>query len=110
MKISTTFLQSILATSLLASLPGTAKAELEFDARYGAELNACVAAIRDSVDLDGVQRIRHVVTRSGPTIIGQAFTLMSSTYAGDTERRYSAYCVANGDHPPLKLRIEEQAG
>ena len=77
--------------------------------RYDDELESCVAAVRDQLDLDGVHRIQHVVTRSSARDLGYALTIRTSTYSETSKKEYATYCVAVGNREPSRLKIEEIA-
>lgn len=73
--------------------------------RYVDELESCVTAIRAEIELEGVNRIRHIVTKSSAQGIAYEFRLKVSTYSGDTEKEYSAYCLVIGSNEPSRLRV-----
>ena len=107
----TTILPAImLIAGLTTGATATASTAGRIDARINNEVAACASAFRDHVELDGVYRIRHVVTTAKPAIIGREFRLETSTFAGDQERRYRAVCIVNGDNPPIRLRVRELTG
>lgn len=95
---------------LFAGVSANALADDTRKIRYADELDACVTALRGKIDLEGVTRIQHVVTRFQAQNIGYALSLETSTFAPEAERRYSAYCVAVGKNTPSRLRVEEKAG
>ena len=97
------------AAALLATLSTNAPAADDVVVRYADELDACVAALNERLDLAGVHRIRHVVTKLDTNGIGYALTLRTSTYADESEKQYSAYCEATGTHRPTRLRVRELA-
>jgi hypothetical protein len=101
----------ILATTVMlgiVSMPAVAGTVKEF--AYTAELDACVNALTASIEMDGVRKIRHIVTKVIPYAIGYTMTLQTSTYTEDSVRHYSSSCTANGDNPPFRLRIAEELG
>lgn len=101
--------QAWLAATLLAGVTSTAMADRSDGVRYADELESCVQAIKAEIDLDGVHRIRYVVTNSTAQGIAYELTLKTSTYAGDSEKNYSAYCLVTGKRSPSRLRIEEKS-
>jgi len=94
--------------SIVAGLPAygaqTAEEVLMDEAR------SCVAAIGERVDVDGVRHVRHVVTDYEYGPVGFALRIRSEyeTDAGDAT--YRAYCLADGTHAPLRLRVREIDG
>jgi len=99
----------ILVTAVaLTAMSGTLLADSRDEARYADELNACVTAMKASIEMDGVRRIRHVVTKLAPDILGYKMTLQTFTYADEAVRQYKGSCSANGDNPPFRLRIKER--
>lgn len=100
-------IRSLAAIALLTCLSGTALADSSKEAAYTAELESCVRAMKANIEMDGVRRIRHIVTKMYPDAIGYRMTLQTSTFTADSERHYSASCFANGRNPPFKLRITE---
>lgn len=92
----------------LTVLSGAALADSMRAVPYAGELDACVSALKANIDMDGVRRIRHIVTKMVPESIGYRMKLETVTYTQDRERHYSTFCFANGNHPPFKLRINEQ--
>jgi hypothetical protein len=96
------------AAALLTIISGTAVADPLKEAAYTAELDSCVSALKANIEMDGVKRIRHVVTKMYPDSIGYRMTLQTSTFTADRERHYSASCFANGSNPPFKLRVTEK--
>ena len=77
--------------------------------RYADELESCVTAIKSEIDLAGVNRIRHIVTKSSVQGIAYELNLETSTFAGETEKNYAAYCLVTGKRKPSRLRVEEVA-
>ena len=102
------FIRILTTTIALTALSGAALADATRAVPYAGELDACVSALKANIDMDGVRRIRHIVTKMVPESIGYSMKLETVTYTGDTERHYSASCFANGNNPPFKLRINEQ--
>jgi len=100
---------TLAAVVLLLTLSAGAPAADDDVVRYADELDTCVTALNERLDLAGVNRIRHVVTKLDTNGIGYALTLRTSTYADDTEKQYSAYCEATGTHRPTRLRVKELA-
>lgn len=74
---------------------------------FGREVDSCLAAVNDQVDLAEANRVRHVVTDSKRTFIGYALTIRTSVFSGNSEKRYAVRCVASGSSEPMLLRIEE---
>ena len=91
-----------IAVGLLSSLAVPALADRSDAVRYSDELESCVTAIKSELDLAGVNRIRHIVTESKPQGIAYELKLDTSTFAGETEKRYSAYCLVTGKSKPSR--------
>lgn len=94
----------LLAGLLSGLLSGKAEARI---AGYDGEVEICVAAVNDHVDLDDAERVRHVVNLLRRTGIGRVLTIETSVVTAERTRTYSAYCVAVSDAPPVKFRISE---
>lgn len=90
---------------LLAGSPSDGAAAGQ--AEHHAEVDACVAAVNERVDLDDAERVRHVVNLLRRTGIGRVLTIETSVVTPTQTRTYSAYCVAASDAPPVKFRISE---
>ena len=102
-KTTATSLTSLAAVVLFGAT--TASAEGADELRFASELERCVAAVNEQLELSGADRVRHVVTHSGRSGIGYALTIRTSVFHGDSQSQYSSYCVANGDNEPTKFRI-----
>jgi hypothetical protein len=74
---------------------------------FGREVDSCLAAVNNQVDLAEANRVRHVVTDSKRTISGFALTIRTSVFSENSEKRYAVRCVASGSSEPTLLRIEE---
>ena len=74
---------------------------------FSAELDVCVAAVNARLDLSNAHRVRHTVTKEKRTGIGYALSINTAVYAADSQRRYSAYCVARGNADPVKFSFSE---
>lgn len=74
---------------------------------FGREVDSCLAAVNDQVDLVEANRVRHVVTDSKRTMTGYALTIRTSVFSENSEKRYDVRCVASGSREPTLLRIEE---
>jgi hypothetical protein len=98
----------LVTTAALTVMSGAVLAESTADKIYAAEIDACVTALKANIEMDGVRRIRHVVTKLAPDSIGYKMTLQTSTFTDDGVREYTASCFANGNNPPIKLRIRER--
>lgn len=97
------------AAVLLSGLSLPALADRSDAVRYADELESCVTAIKSEIDLDGVNRIRHIVTNSNARGIAYELKLETSTFADGTEKNYAAYCLVTGKSKPSRLRVEEVA-
>lgn len=73
---------------------------------FAAEVDSCLAAVNERVLLGDVNRVRHLVTDSRLTAIGYAFSIETSVFSDDSERRYAVRCVARGTGKPVKLTID----
>ena len=98
----------VLLTSAALTLPSAnAFADRQDPIRYVDELESCVTAIRSELDLNGVNRIRHIVTKSSPQGLAYELRLRVSTYSGGAEKAYTAYCLVTGNNEPSRLRVVE---
>lgn len=76
---------------------------------FSEELDACVAALNEELDLKGVSRVRHIVTDYDSRGRGYTLKISTETYSKSSQRRYLAICVANGSQVPTRLSISESA-
>jgi hypothetical protein len=74
---------------------------------FSKEVDSCVAAVTSRLDLDRATRVRHLVSNAKRTGIGYVLTIETAVFFDNSEKKYEAYCVANGDNVPLKFRFEE---
>jgi hypothetical protein len=74
---------------------------------FSDEVDSCVAAVTSRLDLDRATRVRHLVSNARRTGIGYVLTIETAVFSDNSEKKYEAYCVANGSNAPLKFRIEE---
>lgn len=74
---------------------------------FAEELDACVTALNEKLNLDGVNRVRHVVTDYDSRGRGYTLKISTETFSKVAQRRYSAVCVANGSQKPSRLTISE---
>ena len=103
---------SKIAASAIAALTiilsGTAaRAELPISLEFADELDSCVAALHGEIDLDGVSKVRHVVTRSSPKKRGFLLTIRTQTFSPVANKNYAVTCVAAGKNLPTKLQVDE---
>lgn len=110
MKNQRNALATALAVTFTIGLSATAQADRNDAIRYADELESCVTAMREQLDLDGVHRIQHVVTKTDAQGLATALTLETSTFSDAATKQYSAYCVVTGNHRPTRLHVEEKAG
>ena len=101
----------ILTAAMLALLGAgiSSASHAERPLRFADELDTCVAAVTEHLDLTDARRVRHTVIEDKRTGIGYALNIETSVLAADAERRYSAYCVATGSDAPIKFRIDKRA-
>ena len=76
---------------------------------FASEVNSCIAAVNANVNLQNASRVRHLVKQRDRAGQSYAFAIETSVFSGDAEKRYAAYCVAQGDSEPSKFRISEEA-
>lgn len=100
----------LMSALLGTSLSGVALAERTETVRFADEVDSCVSAVNEHIDLSDANRVRHTVVEQKHTGIGYALSIETSVFAAGSERRFSAYCVANGSGTPLKFRIDESVG
>jgi len=105
MLIRQNFLKSIAIAGATMLLAAPAQADSPDRIRYVDELESCVTAIKSEIDMDGVNRIRHIVTASSPQGIAYELRLRVSTYTGEAQKEYSAYCLVTGNNEPSRLRV-----
>ena len=86
---------------------GAGLASADESVPFAAELDACVAAVTARLDLSNAHRVRHTVTKEKRTGIGYALSIDTAVYSTDSQKRYSAYCVARGDASPIKFTFSE---
>jgi hypothetical protein len=102
------FMRSLLAATLALGLSGAGSvAEAAETLAFAKEVDSCVAAVTSRLDLDRATRVRHLVSTAKQTGIGYVLTIETAVFFDSSEKKYEAYCVANGDNAPLKFRIEE---
>lgn len=97
-------------TALSIGLVGTnapAFAERTDGFEFADELDACVAALNDEIDLSDVRRIRHIVTNYDVKGLGYSLTIKTHTYSATAEKQYSVVCVATGNNRPSHLKVAE---
>lgn len=97
----------VLLTLLLAGPFRPASAAQNDELEFARELDACVAALNERLDLQGVVRIRHIVTKYNTKGLGYSLTINTKTFTDTAEKKYSAVCVATGDSKPSRLKVEE---
>ena len=95
--------------ALAAGLALTSHAAQPAQDAFADEVDTCIAAVTSKLDLRDASKVRHVVTQKDRTGIGYVFTIETSVFAGDDQKRYEAYCVASGNNAPVKFRIDEIA-
>jgi hypothetical protein len=102
------FMRSLLAATLPLGFSGAGSvAEAAETLAFAEEVDSCVAAVTSRLDLDRATRVRHLVSTAKQTGIGYVLTIETAVFFDSSEKKYEAYCVANGDNAPLKFRIEE---
>jgi hypothetical protein len=72
------------------------------------EVDTCISAIYDHLDLLDATRVRHVVSQKNRTGSALVFEIETSVFKQDIGRYYEAFCVANGDGKPSRFRITEK--
>jgi len=106
MSVETTILKTTVLGLLLvvASVHQNARSE---ELPFAKEVDSCIAAVTDKLDLSEASRVRHVVTAGDRTGIGYVLTISTSVFSADSNRAYESYCVAEGSREPVKFRIDE---
>lgn len=107
MKAKSANLKLAVATLLITGLSTAAHAD-RGKLAYADEIETCVAAVSERIDLTSANRVRHIVTQSDRNGLGYALTIETSVYADGAEKHYEAYCVASGKSQPTKFRFDEQ--
>jgi hypothetical protein len=102
------FVPGLLAAVLALGVTGTGSVAVAAEKlAFAKEVDSCVAAVTSRLDLDRATRVRHLVSTAKQTGIGYVLTIETAVFFDSSEKKYEAYCVANGDNAPLKFRIEE---
>jgi hypothetical protein len=102
------FLPGLSAVALAVAFTGAGSvAAAAEELAFAKEVDSCVAAVTSRLDLDRATRVRHLVSTAKRTGIGYVLTIETAVFFDGSEKKYEAYCVANGDNGPLKFRIEE---
>lgn len=101
--LATSALLALLLNATLSPATVARADELEF----ARELDACVLALHGRLDLQGVTRIRHIVTKFDTKGLGYSLTIRTRTFSDTAEKKYSVVCVATGNHVPSRLKIKE---
>jgi hypothetical protein len=101
-KLLTTLAASTVLSAGLA-LPAAGDDALTF----ADEVDSCVALVDRHLDLGQAERVRHFVTNTKRTGIGYAFTIETTVFDSASQRKYAAYCVAQGNNEPVKFSIDE---
>jgi hypothetical protein len=102
------FVPGLLAAALALGVTGTGSVAVAAEKlAFAKEVDSCVAAVTSRLDLDRATRVRHLVSTAKQTGIGYVLTIETAVFFDSSEKKYEAYCVANGDNAPLKFRIEE---
>ena len=94
----------------LMALAGSAAAETTDASAIANEVDACVAEVRQNVDLRDATRVRHDVVAVERRIVGYEMKISTSVYGGadgDAIRAYAATCVVNGNNKPLSFAIDQ---
>lgn len=99
---------SLTTAMALASLAATAVPAAETtELPFASELDACVAEVNANLDLAGVTRLRHTVTKEKRTGIGYVLNIETAVYSPHEQRSFSTYCVARGAANPVKFEMTE---
>lgn len=92
---------------VLSAISLPAFADRNSDVDYLAEVDSCVAELTSRLDVTDANRVRHVVTDVRRSSLGYALQIQTSVFSSTDEAKYSVYCVANGNHAPIKFRLKE---
>lgn len=71
------------------------------------EARSCAEAIGERVDLQDVNRVRHVVTDFDYAPIGHALRIRSEYFTDAGQSEFRAYCVVDGKRGPVQLRVHQ---
>lgn len=110
MNIRNTLVKLAAVSVGLVATSSAALADKSAAFQFADELDACVAALNDQLDLSGVYRIRHIVTKSDPRGRGYSLTIKTQTFSEIADKQYSAVCVATGNNQPSRLKVAEIVG
>jgi hypothetical protein len=94
----------------LAASAGPSSAATVDEISYASEVNTCIAEIRDHLDYRDASRVRHDVVIVKRRLVGYAIRIDTRIFPELGEqavREYATFCIANGDHKPLKFEISE---
>lgn len=72
------------------------------------EVNACVAEVRERVDVSDAIRVRHDITAIERRTVGYTLKIRTSVYSraeNEAIRAYAATCIVNGDNKPLSFAM-----
>ena len=97
--------QSLLLS--LALFAAAADAQADRDLPFRTELDTCLSAIKERIDLGGAERVRHVVLDTEGTLTGYELKIDTTVYAAGAAREYSAVCATRGALRPSKLEIRD---
>jgi len=71
------------------------------------EARICVDAIGERVNVQEVNRVRHVVTDFDYAPIGYALRIRSEYFTDSGQAEFRTYCVVDGTRGPLQLRVHQ---
>ena len=101
---------TVAAAITLLTIGGPAAASDNGNLAYDSQVKSCVAEVGSHANYNDATRIRHNVVKVQQTSIGVVFRIGTLVFTDSDEiaiREYASYCVAKGDHKPVKFRIRE---
>jgi hypothetical protein len=76
------------------------------------EVNACVAAVRERMDVSDAAGVRHDIVAIERRTVGYTLKISTSVFGqkeGETIRAYATTCVVNGNNKPMQFTFSENS-
>lgn len=96
----------VLTAAGFAALAASPDARAERDLPFATELDSCIAAIYRRIDVEGAERVRHIVRDSKSAIDGYELRISTTVYGAGSSRSYDAVCATRGALNPYRLVID----
>lgn len=99
----------LLALATTLGLGATAGASPTVDTPpYAAEMRSCIDEVYSRLDLNGVERVRHYISKTRRSRVGYVLYIDTIVFDGDSSQQYASYCLASGTNTPVKFEIESK--